>query len=254
MSNLKRHRAWSLGLLVATVISIVLSTACEDKRRHKVSETLEFEPIPPASGKDATPMQIARETLEAMRDLQHVRRAGLGGEENRQNYENAMGRLFGLAARDHIYAEVKPKRVQSLNREGQTRVTVEGSPFMPWDVTESAAVRKIVESWTSKTAHYIDGIDWDAMKQAASGEKSATVTVLAENARERERLESIENDVVKAAGGEPIERGSKAYWDQVRTRAIAEGFNVPIVAQITISLERQGDGWRVHAVDIGPMP
>lgn len=234
---------------------MVAATGCEDKRRHQVSEEVEFKIVPPSSGKDATPEQIAREALEAMRDFQHVRREGLGKGDNRRKYENAMGRLLGIAARDQIYQDVKPRRVQTTLSDGRVVDATDGSPFMPWDVTEDAAVRKIVETWTSKLAHYIDGLDFDTMKLAKSGEKESTVTVFAENARERELLQTIEKEVASLKeNGAPIERGSKPYWDEVRRRTLEKGFNVPIGVQIKLTLLRLGDGWRVHLVDIGPVP
>lgn len=243
-------------MLLTTFAAFLLLAGCEDKRRHQVSEELEFKVIPPSSGKDATPEQIGREALEAMHDLQHVRREGLGKVENKDKYESAMGRLFGVAARDRIYESVKPTRREIKLENGQKASVVDGSPFVPWDVTESAAVRKIVESWTSKIAHYVDGIDWDSLLAKKSGDKTATVTLLAENAMERSQLDAIEKEVasLKTEAGTPMERGSKEFWDAVRVRTLAQGFNVPIATQITITLAKQGDGWRVTAVAVGPMP
>ena len=229
-------------LRIACGIAVVgmLLSGCDDKRRHQTSEDVAFQVIPPSGGAEASPAEIARAALVAMHDLQTVRSQGLGIGDNRAKYEEAMGRLFGVADQDRIFTSMKPS--------GQGGA----SPFSPTDITKDAAVRKVAESWTSKTAYYIDGMDLDSLRTLNASDDRKMVVVPAVNAEEKEALAKIRADSGMGDSATPFRQLSTENQQKIRDAALAQGFNVPIEAEIKISLGKTKQGWRVQGVDVGP--
>lgn len=230
--------------MVAIVgLAAVSLTGCDDKRRHQASEEVAFKIIEPAAGAEATPETIAREALAAMQELQRVRAEGLGKGDNRAKYEDAMGRLFGVADRDRIYDRVKPDPT-----------TGGGSPFAPTDITQNAAVRRVAESWTSETAYYIDGLNLDsiAARKASASDDRMLVSVDAVNADERKALAEIRSQSGMGAADVPFASLTPEQQQKIRDAALKQGFNVPIEAQIQLLVAKTKSGWRVQKVDVGP--
>ncbi|MCA9257401.1 MAG: hypothetical protein KDA33_17260 [Phycisphaerales bacterium] len=235
-------RAGALRVVLLLFVSAIALMGCDDKRRHQTSEEVAFKVIEPAAGADASPEAIATEALAAMRDLQRVRAEGLGKGDNRAKYEEAMGRIFGLADQDRIYDMMKPDPT-----------TNSGSPFSPTDLSKDAAVRKIAESWTSKTAYYIDGVELatiQVLTPSAKGEERRVVTVVAVNADEVKKLAAIRSQSGMGAADVAFENLTPEQQGKIRTAAIAEGFNVPIEARIRMVVAKTKSGWRVQKVDL----
>lgn len=200
-----------------------------------------FKVIDPPAADNDQPEAIAKVAIEAMHELQTVRSEGLGIGENRAKYEEAMGRLFGVADQDEIYEAMKP----GANGSG-------GSPFAPIDITKNAAIRKVAESWTSKTAYYIDGLKMDTLTAKPIGQDRMMVTVVAVNAEEREMLAKIRSQSGMGPADSPFKDLTKDQQEKIRTETLKHGFNVPIEAEIRLQLARTDKGWRVQKVDVGP--
>ena len=155
--------------------------------------------------------------------------------------ELAGHRLFGVADQDRIYASMKPDPK-----------TGGGSRLAPTDITKDAAVRTVAESWTSVAAHYIDGMDTSTMRVLKAGQDRMMVTVEAVNAKEQTALAKIRADAGMGAAETPFKDLTAEQQQKIRTAALAEGFNVPIAAEIKIAMGHTAVGWRVQSVDVGP--
>lgn len=226
-----------LGAALATTL------ACKDQRRHKPSEVVEYAIVEPSVSSDASPELVAMALLDALQQFQTIRESGLGRQENRQAYDTAMGTINSLAAQEQIYE----------------RVRKQGSFSVPKDVTKQAALRLVTESWTSIVAHYADGLLFETLKVVSGSQDSrATVRVEVENPLERERLAEIEAlpQVADARGkdGKPLSHTSQEYLDLLRSRTLAEGFNVPIRRRVTIKMVREKGAWRVLQLALEPVP
>ncbi len=230
----------------------MLVTGCEDKRRHKASEQVAFPTVDPSVSKDATPDEAAFAFLDAMRTLQSIRAVGFGVAGNKEKYDEAMGRIAALIAKDAVH----------------NAVIAEKPAGIPRNIERDAAVRLVVESWVSTLAHYLDGVDRASVNvttlpakaalatDAAQNTEEATVRITAENPREREWLNRIEAlpEIAQArtTEGDPLPKDGEAYAALVRAKAIAHdpSFNFPIGARIAISLIRRPEGWRVTRMTI----
>ncbi len=217
----------------------MIFVGCDDKRRHKASEDVAFAVVEPPAEANEDPQQIAKRAIQAMRDLQAVRAEGLGKAGNRAKYEEAMGRLFGVADQDQIYSMMKPNRK-----------TGGGSIQSPVDLTKNAAVRRIAETWTSKTAHYIDGVLPESIQTAKAGEQRVVVVVEAVNAAEQAMLTEIRSGDGLGDPATPFKQLSTELQAKIRTAALQRGFNVPVEAVIRLYLAQGANGWRVQTVDV----
>ncbi len=235
-------KAMKILLLIAVATTgLMTQTGCQDKRRHKASEQVEFGKVDLALEDEASPEVVARAFLETAQDMQRVRIEGLGKEGNAQRYDDNMARLMALSAGKTIYKKVKPGNNS-------------GSPFVPVDITEDAAVRHIVSLWVSKIAHYTDGMDLATLKKGNETKQSEqTYSVIATNAHEQEKLAAITDAFEKGRKDDTPAKGSKEYWDAIRAQALQQGFNVPIEARITVVMEKVGATWRVSDVNLGPL-
>ncbi|MCB9858003.1 MAG: hypothetical protein H6818_20145 [Phycisphaerales bacterium] len=236
-------RATTLRTFAIVSLAALMLAGCDDKRRHQASEEVAFKIIEPAAGADASPEAIAKEALAAMQELQRVRAEGMGKDDNRAKYEEAMGRLFGVADRDRIYALVKPDPAGGG-----------GSPFAPTDITENAAVRRVAESWTSETAYYINGLDLDSVvaKKASGSDDRMLVSVNVVNANDRSALAEIRSQSGMGPADAPFASLTAEQQQKIRDAALKRGFNVPIEAQIRLVVAKTKSGWRVQKVDVGP--
>lgn len=227
--------------LCVVALACALVAGCKDERRHQSSEHVAIKTIAPPAADNTSALAIGKLALTAMQELQTVRSEGLGIDDNQARYEAAMGRLYGVADQEYIYKAMKP------NPNGRG-----GSPFAPTDITESAAVRKVVESWTSKTAYYLDGLKMDTLKVKSAYDKRAVVTVEATNAGEREMLKEIRSQSGMGSPDTPFKDLTKEQQEKIRTAALKQGFNVPIGAEIQLVLAQLDEGWRVQRVEVGP--
>ena len=226
-----------LGVALATTLG------CKDQRRHKPSEVVEYANVEPSVPSDASPELVAMALLDALQQFQAIRESGLGRQENRQDYDTAMGTINSLAAQEQIHE----------------RVSKQGSFSVPKDVTKQAALRLVTESWTSIIAHYADGLLFETLKVDPGNQDSrATVRVEVENPHERKRVMEIEAlpKIADARGkdGKPLSHTSQEYLDLLRSRTLAEGFNVPIRRRVTISMVREEGAWRAFQLVLEPVP
>jgi hypothetical protein len=232
-------------VVVGFAVAAFACAGCEDKRRHQPSAAPAFATTKPAAAETATPVEVVRAFLEAVRDAQHARAGGLGTSDARREYDRAMGTIAGLAARDIIYRTMKETR----------------SAALPVDLTPDAALTMISESWVSMAAYYVDGFDLDGLSASSAGDQPdalATVVVRAARPEDRTRLEGLEKSAAlsEARGddGKPLTKNSEPYLKKVRAVTL-EGnrpFNVPIGVPFTIDLRRVGGAWRVSWMGIGP--
>lgn len=229
-----QSRTWVF--LAAAVCLSMLLPACEDKRRHRASEEIEFAAAELKLPDNATPDAVVDSLMRTLHEFQTVRREGMGRPGNREKYDRSMAALSVLAARDAIH-------FQLLNHR---------SPLIPKDVTAETAVRVVVESWASATAHYIDGAKLESLQPR--GEQpgpDAVVLVDAENPSERERLNKLLAGAEFAAVRDQPE-SSPEFLEKVRPAALAQGLNVPITARLKFILRKAEGRWRVFKLDIGP--
>jgi len=231
-------------VVVVFAVAAFACVGCEDKRRHQPSAAPAFATTKPAVPETATPVEVVRAFLGAVRDAQYARARGLGTSDARREYDRAMGAIEGLAARDIIYRTMKETR----------------SATLPVDLTPDAALTMISESWVSMAAYYVDGFDFDGMSASSAGDQLdalATVVVRAARPEDRTRLEGLEKSAAlsEARGddGKPLAKNSEPYLKKVRAVTL-EGnppFNVPIGVPFTIDLRRAGGAWRVSWMSIG---
>ena len=223
--------------------ALAVTSGCKDQRRHKPSEVVEYATVEPSVPSDASPELVAMALLDALQQFQTIRESGLVGQEKRQDYDTAMGTINSLAAQEQIHQ----------------RVRKQGSFSVPKDVTKQAALRLVTESWTSIVAHYSDGLLFETLKaEPVSQDSRATVRVEVENPHDRKRLMEIEAlpEIADALGedGKPLSHAGPAYLDLLRSRTLAEGFNVPIRRRVTISMVREQGAWRVLQLTLEPAP
>lgn len=229
-----------------TVVAIA-GPGCEDKRRHQTSAGVDYVDVVCPVASDATPAEVARAFLAAVREAQHARLHGLGRSEDEEAYDRAMGKIGTLAAAAWIHEKMLKTR----------------SPTLPAGLTEQAAVTLVSESWVSIAAYYVDGFLFETLSLPSKGpapQASVRAYIEAERPEDRERLEEVEAlpDVAGAVDGDgkPLVRGSKAYVKLTRSKALAQkpAFNVPIRARFTIDLRQVDGAWRVAGLTIGPAP
>lgn len=221
--------------LVNSVLAIyaglgILIVGCEDKRRHQPTQQVNFSATQPGLPAGAAPLDVAREALKAMIQMQQARRDGLGAVDRLHAYEQAIGRLHALVARDQIHKEI-----------------VESKAY-PADIEETTAVTLMIESWTSMLAHYVDGIDPNTarVKSTQSG-NVATVYVQGVNPADAEKLRAIRARLPSETGVENDKR--------LRSEALKQGLNLPIETGIELRLTRGKGDWRVSDVKLVlPLP
>jgi hypothetical protein len=232
-----RRRALFIGS------TFVLLLACEDKRRHQPSDPVKVANITTTVPANAPPGDVARDMLSALADAQRARSRGLGGEEKKTAYDEALARIQALTARKEIYDQL---------------VAVK-SPNIPRGITPDAALTLITESWISQVAHYSDGVLFDTMRVFPdSPQTEAIVQVEAKNPAESEKLARLEAEVQRSVQNEPASRPagspSPALAEELRRRAIAQGFNSPASAGIELRLHKVDDAWRVFRVGLMSAP
>ena len=240
MNTVSSSLATSIRL--AAVLCLLLSAGCQDKRRHQSSEEVEFAGVGAPVADEASPETVVLALLDAMVEVQQVRRIGLGRSENKDRYDEFMGTTWSLVDQDRILDGV---------RKG-------GLPMVPKDITKNAAVRIVVESWISTVAHYFDGLLLETMATEISRKGDhATVRLEIENPDERQRLDEIEADPqmtgMTGKDGNTLSKTGPEYLDRLRLRTLAEGFNVPIRKRLAIRLSRVGGAWRAYRLELGPI-
>ncbi len=234
---MKRLVRNSLGLGLLT--TCIVAAACNDRRRHQPSEAIS---IPNASAPvpaGAPPRDVARALLTALADAQRARARGLGDIEKKKAYDQALARISALAAQKEIHEQMLAAKSMTI----------------PRDITQGAAVTIVIEAWISEIAHYADGMFLDTLRLTPESPQSdATASVEAENPSEREKLSRIEADLKehppKDGQGSPAPPGSPAYLAALRTKTLAQGFNVPINTAIEIRLRKVDDSWRAFRVGL----
>lgn len=247
MSPLSATR-WTVRVS-AILLLVALASACDDKRRHLASDSVEFASVEAPVPKDAPPAEVVRALLAALRDAQHARAKGLGAPEARQGYDAAMGRVVSLAARRAVHRGLRGV----------------GSPNIPKDISEQAAVTLVSESWVSIVAHYADGIMFESLSGIPKDpDFTAVITarVEAERPDDRARLGQIEAAMASAPPAAPSDEGvSAAEADRHRTRDIRvrmlEGnpaSNYPIRVQIVLKLRHEEGAWRATWVGLEAVP
>ncbi len=222
----------------AVGLCLSMLAGCEDKRRHRASEDIEFTAAELDLPDNAAPDVVVDALVRTLQEFQTVRQEGMGKPGNREKYDRSMAALAVLAARDAIHAQLLAHR----------------SPLIPKDVSRETAVRVAVESWASATAHYIHGVKAETLQPR--GEQTgndAVVFVDAENPSERERLDKLLAAADFAAVRDKPQ-SSPEFIEKVRPAALEDGFNVPISSRLTFTLRRAEGRWRVFKVDIGPTP
>lgn len=236
-----RKRPYVLALLVVGMLFI----GCEDKRRHKPSEQVSFGAVEPPATPQAAPAELAATFLDALKRFQGIRHTGFGDPGNQRRYDEAMGVMCALTDQAYLHEQVRAR----------------GGRTVPKDVTESAAVRLVVESWVSTVAHYIDGFLLETLRSRINSDGNlATVWLMVENPRERKMLEEIEAlpefADPKNEQGDPGGKSSGEYLERLRSKTIPLGFNVPIRRQLTMELKKGAGGWSVRRLDLdgGSMP
>lgn len=198
----------------------ILILGCEDKRRHQPTQQVSFSATQPGLAAGAAPLDVAREALKTMIQMQQARRDGLGAADRLNAYEQAIGRLHALVARDQIHKSI-----------------VESKAY-PADIEEATAVTLMIESWTSMLAHYVDGIDLNTarVKSTQSG-NVATVYVQGVNPADAEKLSAIR---ARWPSGTDVESDKR-----LRDEALKQGLNLPIETGIELRLTRGKGDWRV---------
>lgn len=226
---------------IACLLSALVLAACDDKRRHQLSDAVSFPQTDAAVINGASCDDVVKAMLLSMIEAQKVRAVGFGKAEARQQYDKSMATIQSLMASDKIYESVK-----------------KGSQTVSKSITKNAAMTLVAESWVSIIAHYIDGIAWPTMKITTYTGKRATAMVELVNPEEQAMQAEIESSPevtqAKDASGQPLVKESEEYWKLVRTMAIRKGFNVPARAVLTLTLQNIDDAWRVESLAIGSVP
>ncbi len=231
--------------VLAILLLVALASACDDKRRHLASDSVEFASVEASVPKDAPPGDVVRALLAALRDAQHARAKGLGAPERRQGYDAAMGRVASLAARRAVLRGLRGA----------------GSPNIPKDISEQAAVTLVSESWVSVVAHYSDGILLESLSGIPKDPDPAaviTARVEAERPEDLARLRQIEAVLASAPSDEGV---SAAEAEGLRTRDVrarmlegSPASNFPIRVQIVIRLRHEDGAWRATWVGLEAVP
>ncbi len=224
-----------LAFCAAGLCLLMLMPGCEDKRRHRASEEVQFAAADLDLSDNATPDAVVDALIRALQEFQTVRQEGMGKPGNREKYDRSMAALSALAARDVIHAQLLAHR----------------SPLIPKDLTRAAAVRVVVESWASAAAHYIHGAKLETLRPR--GEQTgidAVVFVDAENPAEREKLDKLLAGAEFAAVRD-LPETSPEFVEKVQPAALAMGFNVPITARLKFTLRRAEGRWRIFRLEIG---
>lgn len=223
MCNEISMRASACRFAVVLAICLIV-TGCDDKRRHGSGQAAEFAAAEPPLAADAPPDAVSMATLDAIRQAQKSRVYGLGSPEAKREYDQAMGTLRSLAARDEIYERVK----------------LSGSQTIPRDITEDGAVTLNIEAWVSTIAHYVDGYQLSSMVTSIiTPDQYANSYVNAENPKDHAVMEEIRSSGVTKE-------------EDVRKEAIARGVCPPITAGIEVRLKKVNKSWRVLKVGLGP--
>ncbi|MFQ5410818.1 MAG: hypothetical protein ACE5EC_00915 [Phycisphaerae bacterium] len=236
-----RHNRWHYnGWIVLLAVSLI-TPGCRDDRRHNAAEEIEITHVAPPVADDATPDGVVMALLDGMKTLQDIRAAGMGKPGNRKEYNQTLGTIISLIARDAIY-----KKTLDIARRGASTV--------PKDITPSTAHRLVAESWVSMAAHYVDGFSTEPPTTTiASTGQTAEVRVRVENPRERAILEE---EILPAIGnadqqkGVPPSLSDPETLKRAREMALAHGFNIPIAAELTFQLFTVDGAWRVKAMTI----
>ncbi len=224
-----------LAVSATLLICCLLTTACDDKRRHMPSDAVSLVQAPTTLPSDATPRQVVESILAALTDAQTARATGLGTPEKKKAYDAALARIFALAAKSDIHQQMLGK-----------------SSTVPKNVTPDAAMTVIAESWISQIAHYTGGFKLDSLRIfPETPQTDATVTIEAVAPKDREALSRIEfANTPKKPDGSPIQPGSTEYTTAIRQAAIIAGINVPVTAAIDIKLRKVDGAWRVIRITL----
>ncbi|MFQ5412446.1 MAG: hypothetical protein ACE5EC_09100 [Phycisphaerae bacterium] len=221
----------------------LIAAGCRDDRRHNAAEEIEIASVTPPVADDAPPGVVAKAMLDAMKTLQGIRAAGLGQAGHRENYNQTLGTIISLIARDRIYEKISD-------------IAQRGASMVPKDITRATAHRLVAESWVSMAAHYVDGFSSQPpMSKIDPSGRTAEVRVRVENPRERAILE--EEILPEIAGQDKLDGAPPLLSDpeilkRARDKALAHGFNLPIAAELTFNLITVEGSWRIERMTIRP--
>jgi len=225
----------------AILLWVALASACDDKRRHLASDSVEFASVEAPVPKDAPPGDVVRALLVALRDAQHARAKGFGAPEASERYDAAMGRVASLAARRAVL-----RGLQGM-----------GSPNIPKDISEQAAVTLVSESWVSIVAHYADGIMLETLTGIPEDpDPTAVITarVEAERPEDRARLGQVEPAIASVPSdvGVPAAEAARLQTRDVRAKMLQgnPASNFPIRVRIVLKLRHEAGAWRAAWVGL----
>jgi len=236
---MKLPRLRCSGLIALT--AIVLLLGCRDRRRHQASHAASAVQADPSATRNATPAEVVGSLLESLARLQRARAAGLGVDSNQEAYDEAMARVWSLAAG----ADLRERLLQSR------------SATIPRNLSEEAALTIISESWASMLAHYIEGVRLETLKFVPNQPQGAAAAYVEAHPPGDERVlaELTAANANRGAASEADKPALTTGWleqPRLRERAIDRGVCPPTAVGITIRLQKFNDGWKVTQVKIGP--
>jgi hypothetical protein len=220
-----------LQVLAATLAMVAfVGPGCDDKRRHGTGQEVTFGEVDAPIGAEATPLEVGQAFLAAVRDAQRTRAGGLGDARAKDAYDNAIARMQSLAARKEICEQVRGS----------------GSPTIPPDVSDAAALTLVCESWISMVAHYVEGFELERLTDITENPTDyATVYLQAANPAEQRRVAELRGAINGADAAAEV---------KIRETLLAEGINPRTDVGIEIRLKHIDEVWRVLSVTIGPGP
>lgn len=159
----------ALGIGSALIVQSVILIGCEDKRRHRTSDSVKVEAVEAPLQAGAEPVEVVRALVGALADAQATRLGGFRTADDRRAYDRAMGALRALAAGDSIYESFQSRKTSSAS--------------IPPDADKDAVLTVLTESWVSIVAHYAEGFRLETLRQVSRTDEGpggrAAVTLLA---------------------------------------------------------------------------
>jgi hypothetical protein len=231
-------RALQRSTLALLLCSHLMLSGCEDKRRHSAAEGVMIAATTRPIAADAPPEQVALELVRALSEAQIARSKGLGLPGAQAAYDAALSRVLALIDEPTI----------------QQYVTQSGSMTLPKNVSQSAAITAVVESWMSVLAHYAGGIVEDSLAQRFVDPKGAAIVYLeAVNPTDRETLHELalasSKLVPGASATQPATRAEDS--EELRKNAISKGIVPSLAVGITVTLAQSEGHWLVTRLTIG---
>ncbi len=237
----------NLSMVSGLGILCLVALACDDKRRHLPSEAIQTADVASPLAQTASPDEVARAFLTALRDVQHARAHGLGLPEKKRQYDEAMGTLKSLTASKTIHQDI----TQTLRTS------------LPRDVSEGAAVTTAMESWVSMLAYYVDGFHLDSIRVGQPSKvepQDLTVYLQAESPEDVRRIRELREAIREKGNSPPGSPGSTTASANnagtLREQALAldPPIALPLSVLIRLHLTLEEKAWRVRSVTLSPPP